>query len=199
MPPRFYISGLIGTGQDEDSFRTAVADTITRPDSYHILDGRADPTSSAGFVLTYVYDATPAEHSALLADSRITYMPFEDSTGSPLELDDAISNVDSINLANIKNELEARHIPTDLITLFMTLRQALGVVARRLLLRQILRTNDWTEALGRTISSLPTARRNTINQNLQTRGFDTSRIVGSMTVRQALLVLTAQVGLKQWP
>lgn len=189
---RIYFAQVIGTGTAEDRFRTSIRDHITRPNSWNDIDCRADASQAAGFMMSIVYDPTAQEHAAIIADSRIKYLPLENAGGDPLTLSDTVGDIDSTKLAAIKAELEQRHIPFGDITGADTIRSALKRIIKRFLLRQILKAYDFDENCDLLISSIPAVKRQAIAASLQDRGFAIEGIIGTMTVRQALIYLLSQ-------
>lgn len=66
-----YLCEIIGDGSDENPFRTAMADHISRPNSYDDADGRINQFSTEGVMLTVVYGLTPGEAESIEGDPRI--------------------------------------------------------------------------------------------------------------------------------
>lgn len=69
---KHYISEVIGTGTDEDTRIPATTGTVVK--GWAATDGREDNHTSDGFMKVVIYNPTPAEHAALLADSRVEYI-----------------------------------------------------------------------------------------------------------------------------
>lgn len=189
---RVYLSEIIGTGTIDDPYRTAIADHILRSNSWADIDGRTDMTTANGEMFTFVFNPTQAEHDLIVADSRIKYLPLEDNAGQVLGLNDAVGDIKQNKRVTIKTELENRHIPFDDIQLTDTIRSALKRIIKRFLLRQILKDYDVSEHFDTLLSSIAVAKRQSIAQKLEALGFDTSGLIGSMTVKEALKALMAQ-------
>lgn len=154
-------------------------------------DGRPSSSATLGKMLVMA-DVTNVQHAALLADARITYFPFERADGSVVGRTELIGEVSLANRTALRAIADAHHVPLQGITLQHTVNEALGLFRRRYLIRQILRANDFSEGLDTLVSAVPLAKRQAIAAALQAQGFDTSVIVGSDTVREAIRRLAVQ-------
>ena len=194
---RFYLSQFIDRGpnwggMDTSAHYVAVIDDL-QSSSWAFIEGRLDYTSIIQWCLVWT-DNSDAEHAALLADSRIKYIPWEDNAGDPLPVNAPLSQVDTVKLNNIKSFVEDHHIPTDGLTLNNTVKEAMRLIQRRFQLRQMLRADDFSETLDLTVGDIPSAKRGRIVDKLTARGFDFSGINNATTIRQALKTLVAQNG-----
>lgn len=160
--------------------------------SWTITDGRVDPTAGVGKLLVRA-DVTPAQHTTLVGTVGVTYIPIEDLAGNPIDVGLTLGDIPATKRNNIKTILEAENIPTQGFQLSDNIDESMQKVAgRRFLMRQILGVDDWVEVLDSLVSAIAPARRQTIANKLQARGYDTSEIVGSDTVREAIRKLIAQ-------
>ena len=124
---RFYFSEFTGAGTEEDPFIPAAWDNA--PLQFH--DGREYPEIEDGWCICWG-DPSAAEHTALLADGRVTYLPLEDGTGDVVPMDNVITEVTAANRAIVTGYLEDRHVPTDGITSLTTVREALKLIFKRI-------------------------------------------------------------------
>lgn len=154
------------------------------------VDGRANPTLAAGKMLVRA-DVTQAQHNTLVADARITFLPFLRADGTDVPLSAPLSDVSLANRNTLTSIADSFNVPIQGLG-GGTVGQALRRFMRRFLIRQILRANDFTEGLDTLVSAIPLAKRQAIASALQARGFDTSVIVGSDTVREAIRKLLEQ-------
>lgn len=157
---------------------------------YRAVDLRPDPALLAGEWLVEC-DPTPAEHAAILATAGVTYLPFEDATGTTVTAL-TLGDVSPANRATLNTIADARHIPAGDFTLADSCRRVVRRFIRRALLRQVLGANDWTEVLTSLVSAMSAPKRNAINATLTALGFDTSVVNGSDTIRQAMRKLVSQ-------
>jgi hypothetical protein len=196
MSVRYYLSAVIGDGlSPATAFRPALTDSAPGV-SWGVTDGRADAATTAPGVMLVIADVSAAQHTALVADARITYLPFEDALGNLLTLADAIGSVSAANRTLCQNALEAQNVPMQGLTLSNTLADLVRRCVRRFLLRQLLTSDDFTQGLDTLVSAMPATQRQHIAAKLQAYGFDTSVIAGTDTIREALRKLAAQgVGL----
>lgn len=185
---RFYVCTIIGSGTGADQFRPALAGVVS---GISADDGRADDTQPGGWMIVWV-DVTDAQHDTLAATAGVTWIPFETTGGTPLGPGDAIGLIDPTRRSQIRTALENRHIPTDDLTLADPIRKVIARIVRRIRIRRALTNADWFEGLDTLVSAIPNNRRNTIATRLQTAGYDTSVILGTDTIRQALQKVAAQ-------
>jgi hypothetical protein len=193
MATRFYICDTIGTGTDEDSYRPAFADTISVP---WAADDLRDDSTTSGKLIVWA-DVTDEQHTIINAVPGVTYLPLE-SNGVPLDLNSPISQLS--NLSQLRTALENRHIPTSDLTLEDPIKKVIARIIRRIRVKRALqrRVNnvldnaDFAEGLDTTISQVPAQRRQKINTWLQEKGFDTSVLKASDTIREALQKLAVQ-------
>lgn len=191
MAERFYLADNIGTGTIGDPWRPAVADVVGLV--WRTLAELRAIDASGGRIAVWCPDISDADHAALAADSRVTVVPFENAQDEALNVRTAtIGDVPAAKRTQIATRLDAAGIPTADLTLSDRLLKVLARVVRRSLLRRILGTDDFTEGLDTLVSAIAAGRRATIAGILAARGFDTSVIIGTDTVRQALQKLLAQ-------
>lgn len=185
---RFYFSTFAGAGTEDDPFRP-VARSVAALDA---LDGREYPEIEDGWCLCWG-EPSQSEHDALLVTAGVTYLPFEQANGTALGLDDPLSLATASNLEWVKDEMEARHVPTDGITTALTLRAAMRMVFRRIRLREVLFYIDFgRNAFTQTIADIPLIPRKALTRRLQNYGFDLSGIDGTTTIRAAINELLQQ-------
>lgn len=157
------------------------------------VDGRSSPTGSGvGQEMFCVADVTPAQHAALIADVRITYLPIEDAGGQVVPFTEPVSAISAANRTTIRTLLANRHIPDDGIQLSDPIRATLRRIALRFILRDILRADDLTEGLDTLVSAIPLAKRQAIRAKLVARDIDFDGVLGSDTIRQALVKIVSQ-------
>jgi hypothetical protein len=186
--PRFYIANFTGDGlTPETAWFPRILGLQSSP-ALFTLDGRAIANVN-GPCLVYT-DNTDAEHLAVKADPDIKYIHFENTNGDVLGLMDTVADIDQTKKSSMISFLESKHIPTHGITNQSTIREAVGVIAKRFILRGNLRGVDLVEGLDTNIADIPQAQRQAIATQLQSKGFDTSGLSG--TVRQALTSLMNQ-------
>lgn len=188
---RHYICQIIGTGGPDigDAFRPVIDDLLDVP--WNAVDGRTDSALTSGWMLVST-NVTDAQHAILVADPRVRYLPFEDLTGAPLELDSALSNAPITQRTLLRDACEAEHIPVHDIGVSNTVRDAMKRLIRRCVLRQKLKELDYVEGLDTLVSDIPAQRRNRIRDRLIEHGFDTSVIAGADTIREAIRKLLSQ-------
>ena len=175
-----------------DSYRPAIM-VIVPGLAWKGVDGRTSPTASGvGQEMFCVADVTPAQHATLIADARITYLPIEGSGGVVLPFTDPVSNITAANRTTIRTLLANRHIPDDGIQLNDLIRATLRRIALRFVLREILRADDLTEGLDTLVSAIAAVRRQAIRAKLVARGIDFDTVVGTDTVREAIVKLVSQ-------
>lgn len=186
---RLYISGVVGDGLSKaTAFRPALSSVVA---FWVYSDGRVDPASSVGRVLVEV-DVTPAQHTAIVALAAVTYLPFEGASG-PLDYNTAvIGDVTAANRTALRTRLEAWHVSTIDLSLQTPLREVVRRIRRRLILRQLLGADDYTEGLDTLVSALTATRRTRLRDRLLAIGFDVSDIQGTDTIREALRKLAQQ-------
>jgi hypothetical protein len=190
---RYYLASYTGTGAELDPFRPAIADLVPPGTSWLSCDGRADATLVAGWALVAANVST-AVHALLAADPRVTVVPIVDAGGAPLGLTDTIAQIPAATRTTLRAALEARHIPANDLQLTDTIRQALTRIIGRCLIRQVLKAVDLTEGLDTTVGAMTPARRNQIIPVLAAAGFDTSGVVLTDTIRQAIAKILANRG-----
>lgn len=188
-----YICDVIGDGASTaTAYRPALADVVPGL-QWDACDGRAS-VAVAGRMLV-IADVTPAEHALLVADPRITFLPFAGTGGVALDLATAtLGDVSAANRTTLRTRLAAWHVSTDDLGLDTPIVVALRRIRRRLLLRQLLGPDDYTEGLDTLVSDLSVNRRQAIAARLTAAGFDVSTIVGTDTIREALRKLAVQDG-----
>lgn len=196
MPIRAYLSQTVapnGAGVLTSSFRPALLDLV-KPSWVDATDGRVAQNGSGVNAIWFVLaDVTNAQHTTLIADARITYLPFQRADSSLVNRTDLWTEVSAANRTTIGNALEANHVPTQSVPAQATVGQVVRWIRRRFALRcDLLKLNDWTEGLDTLVSAMNATKRNAINSALQARGFDTSVINGTDTIRQAIRKLIAQ-------
>ena len=190
---RFYLCSIDGDGlTKETAFKPKGLSAITGVINWSAIDGRQLSTNNIGKMLLRA-DVTPAQHAQIITDLGVTYLPVEDLVGNPIDPSLTLGNIPTVNRNAIKTLLETENIPTQGFKLTDNIDDAMQKVAgRRFTMRQILGADDWVELLDSLVSSIAPARRQTIATKLQARGYDTSVIVGSDTIREALRKLIVQ-------
>lgn len=190
---RYYLCDIDGDGLTlATAFRPKGISAIVGGYRSTIVDGRQLATNNIGKMLLRA-DVTPTQHTTLVGSVGVTYIPIEDLTGNPIDVRLALGDIPAANRNNIKTILEAENIPTQGFKLTDNIDDSMQQVAgRRFSMRQILGVDDWVEVLDSLVSSISAARRQTIANKLQARGYDTSVIVGSDTVREAIRKLMLQ-------
>jgi hypothetical protein len=159
------------------------------------VDGRtAHNLSGAGTAFLGIYDVIATEHTALLADTRITYLPTERADLSVVQGNELWTDITLANRTAIITALETAHIPLPAtIPPAATVGDVYRWIKRRLLLRRyVLKADDWTEGLATLVSAMVAAKRTRLNAALTAAGFDTSVVLGSDTIRAAIRKLVAQ-------
>lgn len=187
MARRAYFVTMTGTGTRTSG---TVTDLIRPADLAGIdYDGYGLPASGVGFVIA---DVTPTQHTTLLGTAGVTYLPFEDAGGTIIGPGGTFGDVSAANRTAIKTRMEAQLVPTQDFGLGDLIRRALKVAKRRFLLKQLLTSDDFSEGLDTLVSAIAAPKRSAIGAKLTARGFDTSVIVGTDTVREAVRKLLAQ-------
>jgi len=172
---KFYFSEFIGAGTDQDPFIPAAWDSA--PLSYH--DGREYPEIEDGWCVCWG-NPNAVQHANLLADARVTYLPFEDSGGLDVDLDSPISDVTAANRATIVAELESRHIPSNGFTATDTVRHVVKTLDRRIRVREILLYVDFgRQLLSGTVGDIPALQRKALKRRLTNAGYDLSGITNN--------------------
>ena len=194
MPLRAYFSQVVAPQAGtmiQNSYRPALM-VVVPGLSWRGVDGRSSPTGSGtNQEMFCLADVTPAQHSLLVADPRIAYLPIENA-GVLVPFSDPISGISPANRTTIRALLEARHIPDDGLQLSDPINRTLRRIALRFVLRDILRADDLTEGLDTLISALPAVRRQAIRAKLVARGIEFDGVVGSDTIRQAIVKIVSQ-------
>lgn len=182
-----------GTSPITNSYRPADMLVIPGLRSELSIDGRSVMTGSgAGQEFFRLLDVTPAQHALLVADARITYLPTETAGGLLVGLAEPLSAISAANRTLVRQALEARHIPDDGLSASDPLRALYLRIARRLLVRDILRTDDLSEGLDTLVSAIPVARRQAIRAKLVAQELDFDTVQGSDTVREAIRKVVTQ-------
>lgn len=195
MARRAYFSQVVaplGTVPPLNSYRPALL-VLLPSVAWKGVDGRSSPTGTGpGNEMFCIADVTAAQHSTLIADARITYLPIENGSGQLVPFTDPISAISTANRTTIRSRLEARHIPDDGIQLTDAIGLTLRRIALRFLLREILRADDLAEGLDTLVSAIPSARRQAIRAALVARGIDFDSVLGTDTIRQAIVKIVTQ-------
>lgn len=189
MATRFYICDVDGTGAFATPFKPRLASLISG--NWAAFDARPDAAAAAGKILAYA-DVTPAQHTTIVADAGVTYVPFEDAGGNPKTLKDYVGDVSAANRTLISNRLEAQGVPTDDFSLANTIGAVVRRAIKRFALRQLLKSDDWTESLDSLVSAMDPQKRTRIANTLTAKGFDTSVIQGADTIRAAIRKIVGQ-------
>ena len=100
---RFYFCEIAGTGINEDNYHPVIWDLQTTKANWRDVREYPEISDGYGFVWT---DNTDAEHQTLITDPRVIYLNLEDTSGIPVNIDLALSNVKGANLGASKNEME---------------------------------------------------------------------------------------------
>lgn len=194
MPLRAYFSQVVAPQAGNlvtNSYRPALM-VLVPSVSWQGVDGRTSPTGSGvGQEYFCIADVTPAQHTTLVADARITYLPIENA-GVLVSWDGPISSIGAANRTTIRTRCEARHIPDDGIRGTDTILSLIRRITVRFLLRDILRGDDLTEGLDTLISAIPVARRQAIRAKLVARGIDFDGVLGTDTIREAIRKIVTQ-------
>ena len=186
---RFYFSEFTGAGTDADPFYPAAWDSV----QLQYLDGREYPEIEDGWCICW---GTPSglEHTALLADGLVVYLPLEDGVGDVVPLDNVITEVTTANRAIVTGYLEDRHIPTDGITGATTVREALKLIFKRIRIRERLLYVDFVTMLfTATVGDIPALKRKALKRRLTNEGIDVSGLTNTTTIKDALLLLLPQI------
>jgi hypothetical protein len=136
-----------------------------------------------------VGDVTAAQHTQAATQPDIVVIPEN--------IDNAIG---SIALPIVVSELEALHIPANWVTTTHTYREVMRRMAHLFQLAQRYHGRTAKKLiesgfnLNTFVSTLPINVRTSLNEAAQSLGWDTSMILGSWTLRQALLYLADQWG-----
>lgn len=187
MARRFYISDWV---REDNLIRPALQDYWPATTQYG--DGRVGATTSGDICLTGA-EISDEAHALAIADPRIRYIPLEGPGGKLLETTATIGDLSKSNRDAIALRLEAHHVPIDDLTLTDTIGAVLDRIVWRLNLRSAdLRDIDWWEGLDTVVSTIPSTRRSAVVDRLQTRGYDTSTLTGSDTLRAVLRKLANQ-------
>lgn len=189
MAVRYYVSDIVGSGTAADPFHPALKDVVSV--NWSGCDLRADDSSAGGKMLVWC-DTTTVQHTLLTADVRITYLPFEDLIGMVLGIASTLGDVSAANRTLIASRLGALSIPMqDLLTTDL-LKKVIARIVRRVRIRRALDLEDFTEGLDTLVSDIPSERLAAIAARLQVRGYDSSVVIGTDTIRQALVKLAVQ-------
>lgn len=176
-----------------NTYRPAIILLGVRLELRHCVDGRSSPTGAGpGQEMFCIADVTNGQHAILAGDPRVTYLPIEDASGLPVGLRQPVGAVAPANRLAIRNLLAARHIPDDGIQVDDSIAAILRRVALRFVVRDILRADDMTEGLDTLISAIPAAKRLRIRTALEAREIDFSEVLGTDTVREALVKIVSQ-------
>lgn len=154
-------------------------------------EGHALP--DAGGTGLVIANVSVAEHTSILALPGVTYLPFETAGGALVPADGTMADVSAANRTLLTTRFEAQHIPTHDVGGSDTVRAVVIRAIRRMVLRQILGADDWTELLDSLVSAIPAQKRANINAKLTAAGYDTSGIQGSDTVREAIRKIAVQL------
>jgi len=191
---RFYFSQIVGSGATEDGFRAAAADVLVasgEPVNYGVDDLRVDETNAAGWMIVWA-DVSATQHALLVADARVSYMPFEDALGNPLGPNDLVGLIPEATRDVIRARLESRHVPMDGIVLTDPIRRVVARIIRRVRIRRALRADDISEGLDLQIRDIPSAKRSRISSALLAAGYDSTAYSNTTTIREALRRLIVQ-------
>jgi hypothetical protein len=189
---RYYLCDVDGDGlTPATAFKPKGLSVLGNVNS-SIVDGRQLATNNVGKML-FRADVTAAQHTTLIAVVGVTYIPIEDLLGNPIDVGLTLGDIPATKRTTIKTIFENENIPTQGFQLVDNIDDSMMKVAgRRFLMRQILGSDDWVELLDTLVSAIAPARRQIIRDKLQARGYDTSVIVGSDTIREAIRKLIAQ-------
>jgi len=195
---RFYFSEYLGTGTQQDTFRTPFIDMqgtvpkkITTP--YKSIDIRPYQMIEDGYAAVWG-NFTDAEHAAAIEYPEVHYLPFEAAGGSVVALNQAISSVSAANRTTLLNIMAQVGVPTAGITATWTVAQVMRQVQRRIMARLIMNWVDFDD-LTVLVSTIPTLKLKAAKRALTNYGLDVSNITGAMTVEAALLVIFGQAQL----
>jgi len=165
----FFVEPIVGAGTRQDPFEP----------KYLPSTGSWASCALGGSAIVYWQNVTQAELSTLQADSSCLVVPPLDNT------------IGAGALNTVKSELEALDIPAQWVQVGMTYRTVLRVVVGMSQLTQrmsgILGVNVTIPGnLNRTISQLPANYQTALYQACSELGIDSSEILSSTTLREAL-------------
>lgn len=189
---RFYLCTFRGDGlTPETAYRPALMDLGDQYAACNVIDMRPYAVIGDGYAFAWV-DWSDPDHAAAIALPDVTYLAFE-AGAVQVPLDSPLSAVDSANIQAAKTALEAAGVPTDGITLAMTVRQAMQIVLQRAALKRVMRDLDFYDlGMSTQLNVLPSLHLKAAKRALDNWGFDTSTLTASTTVRQLLVALMAQ-------
>lgn len=187
MAYRYYITEL---EMVDGVIRSALATHTPYVDMY--ADGRVDGNTPGDICLVGA-EITDAAHALAQADPRVRYIPLEASNGAVVAATQPVGDVSAANRTAIRTRLEAHHVPLHDLALDSTVSKVLARIAWRLRVRAVeLRDLDWWEGLDTTLSTIPAARRQAIADRLAEVGYDTSVLLATDTIREAMRKLSLQ-------
>lgn len=182
-----YFVPFIGTGLSLDSFRPIASQGV----QLDFCDGRPNQSLIAGET-TLILNVTPAEHATMIGTAGVVYAPFENLGGVPQGPAQPFSSVSAANQTSCINLFEARHIPMHDVVGTYSIKRIWHRAFIRLLCRQMLAVDDWTTGLDTLTSGLLAAQRANIVAKLQAKGYDTTTIVGTDTIRETIRKLAVR-------
>ena len=189
MALRFYICSFLGSGTEVDPYRTPFVNAKIKMNA---IDLRPFPEIQDGYAAVWG-QISDADHTAIIANTAVIYLPFEDSGGTLLPLSSTISQVSGANISTIQAAFSMAGIPTSGITGAMTIGAALKIMQRRCYLSLVLRYVDFSSwSLSDTINSLPTQLLKAVKRRLTNSGFDISGLNGTTTIGDAINILSNQ-------
>jgi hypothetical protein len=132
-------------------------------------------------------DVDATQHTALTANSDVLSMPI------PIE-----NNVSALALGVIQTKYEAGNLPAQWVTTALTYRQVLALTLRLVQLMQRFhgmfgRLFIGGLTLDSRVNQIPAGARTQLAEAAQSMGADTSSIVGTTLIREALVICAQQL------
>ena len=159
---RLYLSKLTGAGTRNDPFMPATSNHVGR---YRALDARKNPMIKTGGMFIFC-KPTASEHSAMLADPLITYIPIEGANGVELNRNSLLSEI--ANRAALISGLESLGVPLDGLNDSDPVKRLLRRIVKKFLIRGLLGSDDFASTLDAPETITKLAR---IKTRLESLGF----------------------------
>jgi hypothetical protein len=156
-----------------------------------IADGRPSASAVAGVCLI-VADVTNVQHSTIVADARVQYLPLENASNVPLLPSDLVTQIPAGKRLTARNMCEGHHIPLQHLGGESLIKHVISTIKKRFIVRRALGPDDLTEPLSSLISEMNQVRRQTIRTQLQSKGISFENIALDDTVESALVRVMAQ-------
>jgi hypothetical protein len=191
MTLRIYFSEFTGTGTHANGFKPVFSTLLPPTVVKQVCDGRIDPKVIAGVALILA-DVTPAQHAIVIADNRITYLPFEDASNNPLSPNALLSAIPAGKRVTLRTHYEAQNIPISDFSGTTTITRVYRRAKCRFVVRRVLGADDLVPPLTDLVSTIPLAQRQRARINLLNAGITFDDIQGDWTKEQALIYLCDQ-------